>query len=283
MGFLRLDTESRLVPGSRIMNWGRPNRFKTTAIVETAERPIQFLSLPGEKGYETIPSTDGITSHIWSVDDLTKVSPGSVIREVETITAEILSGKHGEFATIAVEGVHKFYDFCYDFAIEELLTENTDLEKIRGPAYGVSHKRVMSYLSKLSASTAKNVIVTCWEADRKDDPKSRDRNAPTHPAPALPGMLADSIIGEYGVSIRSIVRKFPRPGGGDDLRGLWQLRPTPGNDRVAVKIPKPIAVNLPATMPQHYGMLKALLTGKSVEEVKAMFTEDGKATKEEAL
>ena len=274
MAFLRLDTESRLVPGSRVMNWGRPNRFKTTAIVETAERPIQFLSLPGEKGYETIPSTPDIVSHVWSVDDLTKVSPGAVIREVETVTAEILSGKHGAFTTIAVEGIHKFYDFCYDDALSDLMSSDTKgngAEAFRGPAYGLAHKRVMKYLNKLSASTAKNVIVTCWEADRKDDPKSRDKNAPTHKAPALPGMLADAITGEYGVSIRSTLKKTPKPGGGFDVVGGWQILPDTSVQGCAVKIPLHIARQLPMKMPQHYGMLKQLLLGKSVAEVKEMY------------
>ena len=38
-----------------------------------------------------------------------------------------------------------------------------------------------------------------WEADRKDDPKDRTRNAPTHPGPQLPGQMESAITGEFGV------------------------------------------------------------------------------------
>ena len=274
MAFRRLDADTKPIPGSRVLCWGRPNTYKTTAIVETAERPIQFLSLPGEKGHETIPAVEGISSHVWEVDDLLSVSPSTVLREVETITAEIISGKHGLFATIAVEGLHKFYDYCYDDALAGLELEDagrknpTGTEGLRGPAYGLSHKRVMRYLNKLSASTARNVIVTCWEADRKDDPKDRSKNAPTHKAPALPGQLADAITGEYGASVRSTLKRTPT-----GVSGIWQILPDPQVQGCAVKVPREIALKLPSKMPQHYGMLKALLAGRSVAEVKEMFPE----------
>lgn len=268
MAFKTLTQDQRVVPGSRVLTWGRPNTYKTTAIVETSEKPLQVISLPGEKGYETIPSVEGITSHVWEVSDLTAVNPGAVIREVETITAEVAAGKHGEFLTLAVEGVHKFYDFCYDAEFNELLTgANVDPEKIRGPAFGLAHKRVMRYLNKLSASTAANVIVTCWEADKKDDLKSRDKNAPTHKAPMLPGQLADWITGEYGASVRSTIKRSPD----GKVVGLWQILPDPGVGGCAVKVPREIALRLPQKMPQHYGMLKALLSGKSVAEIKDLY------------
>ena len=270
MAFRTLTQDQRVVPGSRVLTWGRPNTYKTTAIVETCERPLQVISLPGEKGFETIPSVEGITSHVWEVSDLTTVSPSSVIREVEQITAEVVAGKHGDFLTLAVEGIHKFYDYCYDAEFGELLLgANVDPEKVRGPAYGLAHKRVMRYLNKLSASTAANVVVTCWEADKKDDPKARDKNAPTHKAPMLPGQLADWITGEYGASVRSTIKK----GAGPDapVTGVWQILPDPQVQGCAVKVPREIALRLPRKMPQHYGMLKALLGGKSVAEVKEMY------------
>lgn len=270
MAFKTLTTEQRLTPGSRVLLWGRPNTYKTTAIVETAERPIQFISLPGEKGYETIPSVDDITSHVWEVSDLTAVSPGSVIKEVEQITAEVISGKHGEYVTVAVEGIHKFYDYCYDDSLNEMLagdTKNLGPEAFRGPAYGLAHKRVMRYLNKLSASTARNVIVTCWETDRKDDPKSRNRDAPTHKAPALPGQLADAITGEYGASVRSTIKRLPD----GRVEGVWQILPDPSVHGCAVKVPREIALKLPRKMPQHFGMLRNLLAGKTVQEVRELY------------
>ena len=247
-------------PGSRVMLWGRPNTFKTTAIVETWPRPIHFISLPGEKGYETIPQVEGITSHVWAVQDLALVSPASVLREMEEITAQVLGRQHGPVTTLAVEGLHKVYDYAYDAALNDLLAgdkKDQGAEVFRGPAYGIAHKTVMRYLNKVSAANVEYLVVTCWEGDKKDDPKNRQANAPTHKAPQLPGQLADAITGEFGVSVRSTIkRKSPT-----ELAGQWQLLPDGQVHGCAVKVPLEIAKGLPRTMPQDFRLLQLLLQG----------------------
>jgi len=274
MAFRTLTQENRLPAGSRVLIWGRPNTWKTSSIIRTAERPIQIISLPGEKGYETIPTEEGLTSHIWQVDDLMLVSPTSVLKEVDLITAEVLSGKHGRYRTVAVEGIHKYYDFCYDDALNGLLSadmKGTSAEDMRGRAYGIAHKKCMAYLNKLSAAVSHEgfVVATCWEAERKDNPKDRSKNAPTSPGPALPGQLADSITGEYGASIRATLKRTPD----GKVQGIWQILPTPSVGRCSVKVDERIARQLPGTIPQDLRLLKGLLSGMSVEEAKAMYTE----------
>ena len=260
MPYHTLTQESRYAPGSRVMLWGRPNTFKTTAIVQTWPRPAHFISLPGEKGYETIPDVDGITSHVWQVEDLALVSPVAVLREMEEITAQVLGRKHGPVTTLAVEGLHKVYDYAYDAALNDLLAgdkKDQGAEAFRGPAYGIAHKTVMRYLNKVAAANVEYLVMTCWEGDKKDDPKSRQKDAPTHKAPQLPGQLADAITGEFGVSIRSTIRRK----GPQEIVGQWQLLPDGQVQGCAVKVPLAIAKGLPRTMPQDFRLLQLLLQG----------------------
>src|SRR3990167_10131588 len=93
----------------------------------------------------------------------------------------------------------------------------------------MANKKSMAYLNKLSAAIPKDcfVIVTCWEADRKDNPKDRSKAAATSPGPALPGQLATSVTGEYGASIRATLRREP----GGAVTGIWQVLPTPSISR----------------------------------------------------
>src|SRR3990167_8963899 len=240
MPFKTLTQESKFPPGSRVVLWGRPNTFKTTAIVETWPRPLQVISLPGEKGYETIPQVEGVTSHVWQVEDVATVSPVTVWRELEQITAQVLSRAHGPVTTLALEGFHKVYDFAYDLELNDLLagdTKSLGAEAFRGPAYGLAHKRVMRFLGKVAAANIDYLVITCWEGDKKDDPKDRSKNAATHKGPMLPGQLADWITGEFGVSIRSTIKRT----GPHDVKGTWQILPDPQVQGCAVKVPLEIA------------------------------------------
>lgn len=284
MGFRALTPEQRFLPAGRVLIWGRPNTFKTTSIVETWPEDFaqpgskQFISLPGEKGWESIPHRLSVVSHVWQVDDVAQVTPHSVLREANQIVADVVSAKHGTPTTIAVEGIHKFYDYAYDAALDDLLssdTKNLGAEAFRGPAYGLAHKTVMRFLNKLSATGVPYLVVTCWEGDKKDDPKDRSKNAPTHKAPQLPGQLADAITGEFGVSIRASLKRT----GPNEVRGVWQILPDPGVQGCAVKVGVEIAKRLPRTIPQDFRILRDLVSGVSLEEVKRVYTpskEEGK-------
>ena len=272
MAFKALTPESRVIPAGRVLLWGRPNTFKTTSIVETwpEDRDVpgskQFVSLPGEKGYESIPHRPSLISHVWQVDDVAQVSPGSVLREANEILARVLASKP---LCVAVEGIHKMYDYAYDAVLDDLMSGDTKgqgAEALRGPAYGLAHKVVMRFLNKISAAGVPYLVVTCWEGDKKDDPKDRNKNAPTHKAPQLPGQLADAITGEFGVSIRSSIKRMP-----DGIRGLWQILPDPQVQGCAVKVGLEIAKGLPRTIPQDFRVLRDLVAGEPLPAVREKY------------
>ena len=280
MPFKSLTPEARFLPAGRVILWGRPNVFKTTSIVETwpeTDEPgsKQFISLPGEKGWESVPHRPSIVSHVWQVDDLGALSPEVAVREANEIATQVAAGKFGKPLTLAVEGIHKLYDYAYDAALADLMSgdaKGNGPEAYRGPAYGIAHKTILRFLNKLSACGVPYLVVTCWEGDTKDDPKSKDRNAPTHKAPALPGRLADAISGEFGVSVRAFIKRQP-----DGVKGLWQILPDPTAQGCAIKTSLEIAKGLPRTIPQDFRVLRDLVAGVPLAEVRERY---GYANKE---
>ena len=277
MPFRALTLEARFRPAGRVLLWGLPNVFKTTSIVETwpeTDEPgsKQFISLPGEKGWESVPHRPSIVSHVWQVDDLGALSPDVAIREANEIATQVAAGKFGTPLTVAVEGIHKLYEYAFDAAYQELLaiddarTKPVGPDGVRGPAFGEAEKTVMRFLNKLSASGVPHLVVTCWEADKKDDPRSRDRNAPTHKAPDLPGRLASKITGEFGVSVRAFIKKVP-----NGVKGSWQILPDPTAHGCAIKTSLEIAKGLPRTIPQDFRVLRDLVAGVPLAEVRERY------------
>lgn len=271
MPFRSLTPESRFLPAGRVLLWGPPNSFKTSSVVQHwPEDPEvvgskQFISLPGEKGYETIPHRASIISHVWQVDDVSKVSPHAVLRESNEIVARVLS-TDPKPQTLAVEGIHKYYDFAYQAALEDLITGGMDEEKASGPAYGKAHKTTLHFINRLSATGVPYLVLTCWEGEEKDDPKDKSRNATKHRAPMLPGKLATWITGEFGVSIRAHLKRTPTA-----LAGLWQITPDPQAPGCAVKVDLEIAKGLPRTIPQDFRVLRDLVAGASLAAVRETY------------
>ena len=269
MPFRSLTPESRFLPAGRVLQWGPPNSFKTTAVVEWWPEDLdvvgskQFISLPGEKGYESIPHRPSIISHVWQVDDISQVSPHAVLREANQIVAQVVVTKP---LTLAVEGIHKYYDFAYAAALEDLISGGMDEEKASGPAYGKAHKTTLHFINRLSASGVPYLVLTCWEGEEKDDPKDKSRNATKHRAPMLPGKLATWITGEFGVSVRSFIKRTPQA-----LLGAWQITPDPQAPGCAVKVEKPVAQTLPRTIPQDFRVLRDLIEGVQLSEVRERY------------
>lgn len=276
MPFKALTNDDRYLPAGRVLSWGPPNTFKTTAIVETwpEDRDVtgskQFISLPGEKGYESIPSRPSIISHVWQVNDVSSVSPHAVLREANEILAQVVSTAP---TTLAVEGIHKYYDFAYQAAFEDLVSSGMDEEKASGPAYGKAHKTTLNFINRLSASKIPYLVLTCWEGEEKDDPKDKSRNATKHRAPMLPGKLATWITGEFGVSVRTFIKRTPTA-----ILGGWQITPDPQAPGCAVKVEKAIAQSLPRTIPQDFRVLRDLVSGSSLAEIREKY---GYNTKQE--
>lgn len=255
--------------GSRVLLFGPPNSLKTTCLLQLPQ-PNHIISVPGEKGYDTIPADDpGIKPYIWRVEDPSKLSPFAVVREMEDIVVQIRAGKFGDARSICLDGIHKAYDWFYDKALQESIisaenrgAKNVDPEVFRGPAYGMAHQAFGLWLTRLLQSKTEYVWITTWEADKKDDPKSKSKDAPTHIFPDLPGQLGKRIVGEVSAVLycKTVLDYVT-----GKLKGKWQLKPDMKVHGVGVKIDPKIADKLPAEMDMDFQKLIALLRGEATK------------------
>ena len=287
MAFKRLT--NKLLAGRRVLISGAPCTLKTTAIL-TWPKPIHIVSYPGEKGYETIPvGVEGVHPYVWEIDDITTVSPAAVVREVETLTTEILSGKYGEVKTFAGDGLHKLYGWFFQATFNDLVAQagqrsnwDGDEEKLRGPAYGQTHAgpdggSFGKYITKTLQTSTPYIVMTLWEGATKDNPDDTSRKATSHIFPDLPGLAAKRIVGEFGAVVYSTV-SLPDPHG--RINGSWQLRPEGKVWGVGVKVPPEIGRTLPVRVPQDFTVLEELLSGVPLDQVKAHYAARRDASKE---
>lgn len=225
--------------GRRVLISGPPNTLKTTATF-TWPAHRQHVSYPGEKGFETIPRNDpSVTPWIWETEDASKtLTPHTVVQAIETLTVEILAGKHGECTTFVGDGLHKLYTWYFERAWLDL----GQTEENVGRAYGAAHRAFSAYLNRVLQSRVPYVVMTVWEGRTKDDPESRDKRAPTHIFPDLPGEMAKRIVGEFSVVLYSEADP-PDPKG--QVRARWQVRPAGKVWGVGAKLPPELALKLP--------------------------------------
>ena len=244
--------------GRRVLISGPPNTLKTTAMM-TWPAHRHHVSYPGEKGFETLPrNSPDMTPWIWEVADPAKLSPHSVVTEVETLTTEILSGKHGECTTFAGDGIHKLYTWYYERAWLDM----GQTEETVGRAYGKAHRDFSAYLNRVLQSQVPYVVMSVWEGRTKDDPENKSKQASTHIFPDLPGEMAKRIVGEFSVVLYAECDP-PDPQG--KVRARWQIRPSGKVWGVGVKLPPDMAAKLPAKLePPDFKQLEPLLIPKGV-------------------
>lgn len=262
--------KERTEPGEvarRLLISGPPNSFKTTSLL-TCHKPLHILSCPGEKGWETIPvGVEDIHTYVWEVEDPTKITSASVVAEVDKLLVEVITGKKGPVTTLALDGIHKLYDWDYKKArveLEDIPNMSDDQKDIRayGNPQGGAYKSFLDRLHKVLASTVPYVVCTVWEDPEKDDSQDKSKNAPMHTYPALPGKIAKRIVGEFSAVVYAEVQS-PIADLHGAVKGTWQLRPGGKVWGVGVKAPLEVAMKLPKYIPQDFPTLERLLRGES--------------------
>jgi hypothetical protein len=241
--------------GRRVLISGPPNTLKTTATM-TWPAHRQHVSYPGEKGFETIPRNDpSVTPWVWETED--KLTPHSVVQQIETLTTEILAGKHGECQTFVGDGIHKLYGWYFERAWMDL----GQTEETVGRAYGAAHKAFSAYLNRVLQNPVPYVVMTVWEGRTKDDPDNKSKQAPTHIFPDLPGEMAKRIVGEFSVVLYA---ECDPPDPQSRIKARWQVRPAGKVWGVGAKLPPDMAAKLPSRIePPDFKVLAPYLTPPS--------------------
>ncbi len=244
--------------GRRVLISGPPNTLKTTACM-TWPAHRQHVSYPVEKGFETLTRNDpNHTPWIWEFEDSTKVSPHAVVQQIETLTTEILGGKHGGCTTFVGDGLHKLYGWYLARAWVDLGVDVDD--KKGGQAYGRAHKEFGRYLDKVLQSQVPYVVMTVWEGRTKDDPEDVSRRPQTHIFPDLPGEMAKRIVGEFSVVLYA---ECDTPGPDGKIKARWQVRPAGKVWGVGVKLSPDMAAKLPNKIePPDFKILEPFLRPK---------------------
>ena len=273
--FLELNEETWDFAISRDLRVGGPNTGKSQSLL-TNERPTIVISYPGEKGITTFPKNEpDFKVFFWKEDDMTKNKPGVIIKEVETLTLDILAGKHGEFHSFCGDGLHKLYSHFWLREFNFLMQTKSELlgrpkkdgtiwseEDFRLSAYGNENygasRSFMDYVTMVYQSSAKHVTFTCWEGVEMDVPELRSKS-PTHIFPDFPGKLAKRIMGEFAIVLYASLTN-PDPQG--KQKAFWQLRPGGKVWGAGIKMPASVRDNIPASIEQDWADLWLYLTGQ---------------------
>ena len=248
-------SESPIVSARRVLLMGPPNVFKTTSIVETWPRPLHMQFYPGERGDATAPRDQpDLHVYTWQDDPVNKTASGDVVNQVETLTWEILGGKHGPITSFAGDGLHKYYAAILNWVTGGASGKGEEFEP---RLYARAHEHFTYYLQRVMASPVENVVFTCWDGKEVDNPDLKS-GGPSHIFPDLPGKMAKRIMGEFSVVIYSIA-DFAARQPNKPVPCRWQLLPEGKVWGAAVKAPTQVVMNLPIYIPQSYEALKGAL------------------------
>ena len=67
----------------RVALMGPPNSWKSATLVSDTPTPRRIVSIPGEKGWETLRQAPDTIVDVWELGDLTAASPHQVVREID--------------------------------------------------------------------------------------------------------------------------------------------------------------------------------------------------------
>ena len=252
MPYIKLGTQGPLT-ARRVLVTGPPNSFKTTSLA-TWPRPIHIISLPGEKGYESIPREEGIQSYALQLDPAEKSSSQAIVSEVIKLSLEVVAGKHGPCTTFAGDGLHKLYSHMLNMVTGGAYCQGEDFEP---RLYARAHEHFRFYLDRIMTTTTPYVVFTCWDGREPDNPDLKSAS-PTHVYPDLPGKMAKNIMGEFSIVVYASV-KHPMSGEGGKPTSTWQLLPHGKVWGAAIKAPKEVVERIPLTIAQDFRELERVL------------------------
>lgn len=235
---------------SRVLIVGAPNTQKSTSLL-TWPGPGDIISMPGEKGHETLRGNTKHEVYVWNIDNPETVSPVQIVRELEQCTFQCLAN---DKLFLGIDGLHKCFGWYYRRARLEVeswsSTGKMEEDKKNLIAYNPAYDAFQLFMTRLLQSTKTYVAVTVWEGDTKDDPT--DIRSRSHLFPDLPGKMAKWIVGEFSAVLFSEVSQ-PDPRG--HIKGTWVSKPLGKIWGVGVKMQPDKAILLPPRLDNNFPAL----------------------------
>lgn len=264
MPFKKVEHTSRTPRRGMII--GPPNSLKTTALLKLPRHlasgddgMCHIISMPGEKGWDTLPTDQpDLKSYVWESSPAEKTSSQSVVTAVETLTFEVLSGKHGKAVSVGIDGYHKFYSYILDAVTGGDFFRGEDFSPT---LYARSHERFNYFHDRVMSTPIPYIWFTAWDGREVDSPEQAailKSKAPSHIFPDFPGKMAKRMMGEFPIVMYSNVKWGEQ---GKLEVAEWQLRPHGKVWGAAVKAPLEVIERLPLTIPQDFQVLEQVLQG----------------------
>ena len=277
-------TKPEVLSARRMLLMAGPNRGKTAIVCEQWPRPLQIVSVPGEKGYDTIPrGVPGITPYIWKSDPTTKQSSYAIIQEVERTVLDICAGKKGPVQSLCIDGIHKYYDFVLDYVTGGLFftaqasgkivrdQDGVEREEWFDPrVYGRAHERFKYFITQVNETSVPYIVWNC--SDGREPDIQGVKKSPTHVFPDLPGKMAKRVMGEFAVTIyqeMNLATALPK----QRAKVTWQLIPEGDIWGAAIKAPIDVATKLPKVIEGNLKLLESTLEKAYREAYTEAFTE----------
>ena len=264
MGYSTPAKTEKLASVNRMLAQGPPNSGKTSAFCHTWPRPAAILVAPGERGDAAIPRGESdLTPFIWTEDNpLERMASSAVVTAVETLTYEILGGKHGQFRSFCFDGWHKYYGYVLDWISGGSLFKGQNIGNPDDPyssarIYNRARESTRHFAQQINASPIENILFTCWDG-REPDKASQGFKSTQHIFPNLPGAAAKEFMGEFGLVVYTEINW-----GGRQPKSLapatFQLLPEGEVWGCCVKAPLEMIKHLPVRCGQSYPVLDKVL------------------------
>src|SRR2546428_2225012 len=242
---------------------GPPNSRKTSSLLTwtKAARPgrVHIVSCPREAGWETIPTDNPlVVPHIMTVPyELGKGSElinwKAVVDSIESKCVEIVTGKHGDVSTIAIDGLQRYGEAVLGWMSGGAIFTDAAFNGI--VAYSRAKTYISEFMLKLMSTPINYVAFTCWvdyEKDKKtdeDSPKMGGPKAPRHIWPSLFGALAKDVVGMVS-TVAAVV---------ENNQYQWQTKAAGDIQGAGLEGAPETVTKIPLKVPQDYPTLERLL------------------------
>jgi len=208
---------------------GPPGAGKTTALL-TWPRPLHVIVVPTELGASSIRGDEAAGVHVyrWGYDPTKPLSYKDAWAELQAITNEVMQGKHGEVATLALDGAHRAY-----YVMQKAMGYDASTDP---KAFSGYHEEATKFFTRILACPIAHRVMTVYDGAEPVEVGSKV----TSLFPDFPGQFAKKVLGLFGVVFHA--EKAP----GVKPRYFWRTRPDGRVGGVVTHLPPDIAARFPA-------------------------------------
>lgn len=222
----RLDEWKRGFATALLM--GPPGVGKTTALL-TWPKPLHVIVAPTELGAASIQGDESKGVHVyrWEYDPAKPLNFKEAWADLQGVTQDVLTGKHGEARTIALDGTHRAY-----YVMQKAMGYVTGTDP---RAFGDYHEEFTKFLTRILASPIAYKVATVYDGAEPVEAGSKL----TSLYPALPGQFAKNVLGLFGVVFHAEKEQRAK------TRYFWRTRPDGRVGGVIIHLPPRIAASFP--------------------------------------